>query len=329
MSNTPVLKRLCNIGIGKEITRGTAVSPSMWLQATDWDFQDQAEVVKTERTFGRQEAYKDQIVSKKWSEGQVSMEVLDQTAGYFLLGAFGSVSSAEDGDDAGVYYHAFSISQTAQNPSFTIVEKRGALETLQYSNAVVSSLDFDFTVGDYCKMTANLKGKNGASTSATPSYANEHVFVAKNVGVKLADDYSDLDTADNICVQGLTLSINNNPFDVDCLGYDTPKDFLKSQVEITGTINMIFHDTDQRDMALQNLAKAMRISIEDTNSTIGTSSHPALTIDLPLVKFESQGISGGANDYLSISLNFTGYYDLTGGVEKAISAVLTNTTASY
>lgn len=329
MANGPILKRTCNIGIGKETTRGTAVSPTMFLQATDWDFQDQAEVVKTERTLGIMEAYKDQFVSKKWCEGQITLEALDKTSGYFLLGALGSVSSEEDMNDSGVYHHTFGILQSPQNPSFTLYEKRGALETLQYRNSIISSLDFAFTTGDYVKMTANVKGFNGETATITPVYENEHVFTANNVSVKLADDYADLDTAEEVCVQDLSLSINNNPIDIECLGHQTPKDFLKGQVEITGSMTMIFHDTEQRDMALNNLSKAMVISMVDTNSTIGTSSNPALTIDLPLVKFETQGISGGANDYLSITLNFTGYYDLTSGVEKAISAVLTNTTSTY
>lgn len=320
------IKRLYNVGIGKETTRGAKITPTFWIKALTNNIQDRIELVKSDRQVGVIEGKEDAVISKKFSQGSITGEVFDKSFGLFLLGALGSVSSAVSGD-AGVYNHTFTVLQSAQHPSFTIVEKRGDIEEVAYANSVIESLDLSFALNDYVKFTANIKGKAKVADTSTPAYVSENYFMAKNVSVKIADTYSGLSAGSSICCKALDLSIAKNVVDDECLGNDGPSDFLNQQFELTGSLELYFSSIYERDYALNNTIKAMRIEIEDTNTTIGSTSHPKLVIDLAKVKFEEPVISDANNDIVRLVLNFEGYYSASD--ELLVQAVLTNTQTSY
>lgn len=320
------LKRIYNLGIGKETVRGTKVAPQFWLQALEYDVQDREETVKTERSYGRQEANKDQAVAKKWSQGKIDLEVFDRSSGIFLLGAFGDITTVGAGE-TGTYKHTFEVLQSAENPTFTVVDKRADVEQVAYANSVVESLSFDFQLNDYCKMTANMRGKGKVADTSSPTYEDEAYFMAKDVKVKVSDTYDTIGSATDLCVQSLTLEMNNNVTDDECLGNGGPVDFLKGKVEVNGEITLYFDSVYERDYAINNTSKALRIVLEDTNTTIGTTLHPKLVIDLPFVKFSEKELSSANDEFVSLTTKFTGYFSIDDNF--VISAELTNTEASY
>lgn len=319
------IKRLYNLGIAKEATRGTKAVPSFWLKALS-DIQDKIEPVKTERAFGRIEASEDMVIGKKFSSGSISGEIFDKSFGLFALGALGSVSSAVTGD-AGVYAHVFTILQSSQHPSFTIVEKRSDVEQVAYVNSVIESLNIEFAMNDYIKFTAMMRGKSKVADTSSPTYVSENYFMAKNVTTKIADTYAGLSAGTELCLKALSLDVVKTIQDDECLGHDEPTDFLNQEIKVTGSMELYFSSVYERDYALNNTIKAMQIEIEDTNTTIGTTSHPKLTIKLAKVKFEQPEISNNNNEIVRLVLPFEAYYSASDALE--IEATLVNTQVSY
>lgn len=320
------IKRIYNLGIGKETVRGTKVTPSFWLKPTSNDVQDRIEVVKSERQNGRQEGKEDQAIAKTWSDGTIEGEIFDKSIGLFLLGALGDVDSVESGD-AGVYNHTFSVLQSSQHPTFTIVEKRADVEQVAYTNSVIESLGLNFELNSYCTFSANMKGKGKVADTSSPSYVNENFFMAKNVTVKIADTYAGLNTGSSVCVKNLSLEIQKNIQDDECLGNTTPTDFLNQDFGVSGEIELYFDSIYNRDYALNGTQKALRIILEDTATTIGSTSHPKIVIDLAKVKFEEPEISSEGKEIVRLVLKFEAFYSATDGL--LINTVLTNTQASY
>lgn len=320
------LKRIYNLGIGKETVRGTKVAPTYWLQALEYDVQDRPLAVDTERTNGRQEANKDQAIAKNFSQGKIDLEVFDRSSGLFLLGAFGDVTTVGAGE-SGVYKHTFEILQSSQNPSFTIVDKRADVEQVAYKNSVIESLSFDFQLNDYCKMTANVRGKGKVADTSSPSYEDEYYFMAKNAKVKVSDTYDTIGSATNLCVQSLTLDINNNVSDDECLGNGEPVDFLKGKVEVNGEMTLYFDSVYERDYAINNTQKALRIVLEDTDTIIGTTLHPKLTVDLAMVKFKEPELSSASDEFVTLTTKFTGYFSTDDNF--VVTAELINEETSY
>jgi hypothetical protein len=319
------IKRIYNAGIAKETIRGTKATPTFWLKPTNFNVQDKIEVVKSDRAYGRQEARDDSVIGKKYSSGSIEGEVFDKSFGLFLLGAFGEVSNSTV--ESGVYAHTFGVLQSSQHPSFTIVEKRGDVEQVAYTNSVIETLDLELAVNDYIKFTAGVKGLSKVADTSSVTYADENYFMAKNVTIKTADAYDDLDTGDEICVKNLKLNIVKNIEDNDCLGSAEPTDFFNKDFILTGNMEIYYSSVYERDYALNNTIKAMQITIEDTNTTIGSDLNPSLVINLAKVKFEEPVLSSNNNEIVRLVLNFEAYY--SSDDELLGEAILTNTQATY
>lgn len=323
------IKRRFNVGIGKETERGTVVVPGFELKPTSEDFNDQVETIVSERGMGVIEDSEDLVVGKKFSSGSIAGELFDKSIGLILLGAFGKVdSAAQTAPNASVYDHTFTVLQSAQHPSFTLDVKRGDIEHLAYPNCVIENLKIEAEGGaKYVTFEADFRGKAGVASTTTPSYVAENYFLAKDVIIGLATNYSGIAAATAIDVKSLSLEISKNIEDVDVLGDDEPSDFLNKQIAIEGEIVMNFSSATEKGYVLNNTPKAMRITFENTSVTIGSSAHPKLVIDLAKVKFSEAGISGGNNDLAGIALKFKGLYSATDS--KSITAVLSNIETAY
>lgn len=320
------IKRKSDLGIAKETTRGTKATPTFWLKPTSNDIQDRIEVVKSDRQFGRIEARDDQAVAKTWSQGTIEGEIFDRSFGLFLLAGLGKVTTSPSGD-SGVYNHLFEVLQSSQHPTLTIVEKRFDVEQIAYVNSVIETLGLTFELNNYCTFSANIKGKAKVADTSTPSYEAENFFMAKNATVKIADDVAGLSAGTTLCAKNLTLEITKNVQDDECLGNATPTDFLNQDFSVVGEIELYFDSIYNRDFAINQIKKAMRITLEDTNVTIGATSHPKLVLDFAKVKFEEPEISSEANEITRLVLKFEAFYSEDD--EFLIKATLSNTEASY
>ena len=321
-----ILKRRFNIGIGKEATRGTKVVPAVWLKPTSEDYNDEVEVVATERSMGIIEDSDDQEVVKNFSAGVFGGEVFDESFGYFLLAGIGQVSSVETAD-IGVYAHTFTVLQDALHPTLTVEIKRGDIEQKAYPNVVVESLKISANVNEYVNYEVELRGKEGEAGTATPSYSDENIFLAKHIGVKFADDIAGLTGASNEDIKNFELSILKNIEDKDVLGTDGPADFNVKQFVIEGSFSIDFSSVTIRDYVLNGTKKAMRVEAINTAITLGASSNPTLKIDVAKVKFGEGMVKGGNNDLANIDVSFKGFYSVSDS--KSIETVLINEKTSY
>jgi len=102
-----------------------------------------------------------------------------------------------------------------------------------------------------------------------------------------------------------------------------------STTEDLETAEMSFYYKTNRDYFTAGLYKALRVEIERTDKTIGTSSHPKLVIDLPKVSFETWTPDRPIDDIVGESVELTAHYDGSEGVAKAIDITLVNETANY
>lgn len=321
-----VIKRKFNIGIGKEITRGTKVVPAVWLKPTSEDINDQVEVVPTERSMGIIEDSEDQAVTKEFASGVIAGEIFDESFGYVLLGALGKVTSVESAD-SGVYDHTFEILQSAQHPSVTLEIKRGDIEQLAYPNAVVENLKISALINQYAMYEVDYRAKKGETASNSPSYTTENYFLAKDVCVKMADDVAGLDGASAMDIRSIEIEEAKNVEDDDTLCEDGPSDFLNKQVVIEGSIEMNFNTVYEKNYMLNNTVRAMRITMERADVTIGATSHPKLVIDLAKVKFSEAPITGGNNDIAKVELKFKAFYSTDDAF--SMKAILSNEKVSY
>lgn len=322
-----LIKRRFNVGIGRETSRGTKVAPGVWIKPTSEEFNEVIEPVITERSMGVIEDSDDMVVAKGYSSGSIAGEVFDESIGFILYALFGACSSEEVDGQAGVYDHTFTVSESAQHQSLTLEIKRGDNEQVAYPNAVLENLTLNFDPLSYVTWEADFLAHKGESATNSPSYSDENYFMGKNAVVSVADDYSSIGSATELDITNFSLDSAKNIEAEDLLGSDEPNDFLNKQMAVEGSFTINFASVTQRDWVLDNTSKAMRIKLENDSVTIGTDTHPSLTLDLAKVKFSEGLITGGNNDIAKVDISFKAFYSSDDSF--AYKAVLRNEKASY
>lgn len=324
---TKIIGRLNSLGIGKESSRGTAVSPTKWYPMMELDYEDKPKTVVDEASLARLEGSDDEVVVSNSAEVTMKSKVKDKSIGLLLLSLFGTVNSAaKSSPNAAVYDHTFSLNQTTQHQSLTLALK-GPNDDIAVPNAVVDSLKITVEPNDYVKFEAHALGKPSASASNTVSNTQENDFTSKGVTVKFADVQADLDAASGISVRKLEVELKSNAELEEVLGSTPVNDVLNKSFEISGSITITHTDSTYKTLANAGTKKAIRLQFQNTGVTIGSDQNPTLVLDLHRCVLSDRKKSGGMGDILEESFNFKAHLSLTDS--KMFTCKLTNLQSAY
>ncbi len=321
--------RLVDVGIFKEAVRGTPGDPTFWLPQSSLTLDEQIQQVVDESSVGVVEDAIDGNVTEKFVEGTLEGMIRAESFGLLLLSALGVDTPSADDPEAGVHTHAFTMGQTAQHPSLTLAVSEPN-SAKRFALGMITSLDVEVALNEYAKFTAGFRAQVGVADALTPFYveADERkVFLPQHGTFKTASDLSGLTAAPAIEIKGFTLSINKNVEDDQSIGDLDPTDILNKQVAVEGTVELIYDDTVFIDDMLADTAKAMRLTLENTDITIGSSTNPKLEIDLARVKFSEVTKPFTNNDLVIQTVSFKAFFDLTDNA--MINVALINETTSY
>ncbi|RMD70285.1 MAG: hypothetical protein D6822_04360 [Cyanobacteria bacterium J149] len=324
----PQIGRTRAVGIGKETTWGTAVSPSYWLPLTDIDYKNKIEAVVKEGMRARIEATYGHDVAKQWAEGSLGGNVFSESFGLLLYGTLGSVSTASNADPSGnVYDHTFTVSNSNSHPSLTIGVDDTEIGDKNFAGATLNSLELQMERENYVKFSADFIGKASASATLTPSFGTEYLLRPQDVTFKHASDSSGLGAASATAVQSMTLTIEKNAESNFNLGSTDPSRVYNKQFAVTLKVDLLYTDDTLHDYWKAGTSRAVEITITNTDQVIGTSANPSLDIILysgQIVEWEN---SGGIDDIQTQTLTFRADYSASDS--KMIQAVLTNLVTSY
>ncbi|KKM78981.1 hypothetical protein LCGC14_1354480 [marine sediment metagenome] len=321
--------RLANIGIAKEDVRGTPVDATFWLAKVALTLDDKITQAIDGASTGVIEDSNDANVTEKFSEGTIEGMIRAEDFGLLLLSTLGAVVSNVDTPEAGVQTHDFTVLETAQHPSLTFsidepnAEKRHAL-------GMITSLDIAVALNEYASFTAGIRAQLGVVSSLTPAYVEadqRKIFLPQHGTFKTAADLAGLGAAPAIEIKGFNLSISKNVEDDQTIGSLSPTDILNKQFAVEGTVEIMYENTDFIDELLADTPKAMRLTLANTDITIGSSSNPTLEIDLARVKFSEVTKPFPNDDLVVQTISFKGHYDLSDAA--LIKVKLINETISY
>ncbi len=324
---TKAIGRLVNLGIGKEGTRGTAVSPTYWLFKTELNYQEKFEQTIDEASVGVIADAIDAQITKKWAEGSFGGDIKDKSIGLIFLSLFGSVSSALHAGESVVYDHTFSLGNSAQHQSLTLGID-DPWQDYQFALAMIENLEIKYERGKFVAFTANFKSKKGATATLTATYTTENSFRPQDFIFKIAANLAGLTGATATVIKSATLKFEKNLEIDDVLGSVDPADILNKQFVCTGTIEALFEDEATfKTATLGDTAKALRFDIKNTSVAIGTGANPELQIDLAKIKFSEITRATPIGDLVKQTLGFKAFYSLSDS--KMFSVILTNLAGSY
>lgn len=322
------LGRQVKYGIGKESVAGTEVAASYWLNQLEFSLDPKSEYVSNKSAYGNIFRTNSATVLRQWAEGSLNGKLTSNTGGLILLGAFGSVVTSDNADaNASVKDHTFSINEDIRGVPFTFIRK-DSLTTEAFTAGRFGQWELSMELDDYIKYTANVMARKGTTTTATPAFTSETEFVPKHMSVKTATALAGLAGATaTSTVQSFTLTVNPN-LEIDWeSGNGAPASFTSRGFEATFEMTCRYNDTTYKEAYLNGTNQALQITALNTDVTIGTSANPKLVITASKMNITDWTLSGDLDSPLEQTMTGTIHFDTA--QSKALSAVLTNTVASY
>lgn len=321
------------LGVGPETTRGTAVTPTMWIPArTPTGIRSIIDKTLIRETAGTGVMTKDSEIVHSRAEGDLEFNVRNTSIGYLLESLMGSVSSVQEAT-TGAYTHTFTLDGTvSQRPSLTLGLSQGGQQDYAYSMGVVNSLEISTPIDDLVTATANFIAKDEAAVANySPAFASDDFYFRNHdVTFKVAADVSGLAGATPICLKESSLSINTNTRPNWCVSNQGPNDILSLISEITGSFTVDYEDDSYHNLYTAGTYRAIEIKMErDDLPVLGTAStlYPAITITLPKVSFEDWNPERPLDDIATEAISYNAHYDTTEGY--AIQVAIQNEQATY
>ncbi len=325
--------RLVQVGLGKESARGTAVAASYWTPWNDLTIDEKKEFAVDDQSYGIIEDSTNLTQTKKWAQGSIQGNVLDQSFGLILYGMFGTLTShsAHSGETI-VYDNVFNIGESAQHQSLTFsLHDPLSAQDYQYANGVVEKLELSMELKKFISYNASIKALSGATHSAfSPSTTTENRFVPQYLTAKFASAYSTITGGGgtSVSLKSAKVTFNANVEDQDVLGSVAPADFLNKEFSVEGTLEAIWqNESDFKTAFMGPTAQAMRLDIKNSDVTIGSASSPELTLDFPKVTFKELGRPFKVKDLVYQSISWKAVYSIADTLMA--KATLTNIVNGY
>jgi hypothetical protein len=294
--------------IGGESPRGTAGTLDYSIPVESGKILPKREKTDVTSGFGTIGDMSDSYITKYMSEIALAGELRAKSSGVLLYGTFGT-EAAPSLLETGVYAHAFTVLNTNQHPSFTVVGVDG---TQQYRSlySMIEKLDLSFTVGEKVMFDATLMGQDATTTTgATPAYvATDEVFLVSNVSVKFATNQAGLAGASRTPVRSINLSIEKNLFQ-DFLTKSSASEALtfasqeNQQIAMSGDLEFTYETTTLRGLFEAGTYQAMEIEVVG-RTLIGATQYNKLVFQFMKCDLRDFDMSDSNDDVRSMTMGF-------------------------
>ena len=324
------LGRTLNFGLAKEGTRGTKeTTVDYWVPLKSYGIDEKVDKAIDEAPIGVIERSGEVAILRKYTEGDVSVQLGVDSIGLAFYGLFGTCTTSAATPEASVYTHVFSVAQTVIHQSLSLFKKDGAYQKV-YPLAMINSFKLDIDIGadEHLGADIGFLAQEGITDTSSPSYSAETVFVPRMAKIKIATNLAGLSAADELCIKKVSLNINQKvQGDYTFCGGTSMDDVNNLDMEVAGELTLNLADATYLNYMLNNDYKALRIEIEDTGTTIGLVTNPKITIDLAKVYFIDHKEDITFDELGSQTIGFIARYSSSD--TEMIKATLINDIASY
>lgn len=320
------------LGVGVETVKGTGVTPAFWIPGrnpvTAGPRVNKVPVRETRAT--KMPSIGSEIVQKSGG-GALEFNARVISLGYILKSLLGSVSSGAVAAQAGAYDHVFTLlANEPEHPTLTgALSQPGAAQDYQFVRMLITALTLNWPIDDLLNGSFEFIAESENPVSAyTPSFTTtDHYFRPQDTTVKLAANLAGLAGATAMKVREASLDLSNNGRLLQHLGDVEGDAAVTGDFEVSGEFSVDYADATLHDVFTANTYKALSIKSENQAQTIGVSTYPAITIELPRITFESYDADRPIDDIVSEGIGFAGHYSISDSL--GIRITLRNTQASY
>ena len=328
MACTLWIGRRESIGIGIEATRGVGVAPTYWLNCTAFSFRDVPTRALSEAGFGGIWGGDQAPKTLEHAEGDMTVELGDQSFGAILLATLGTVVTTGPTDTT-TYTHTYTLQNDNCHDSLTI-HTIDPIGQLMFEMGMINTLEVSFLPDAIVGYTVNFLSKASAnSANQTASYGAEKKFIGRNLTFSHAALAGSL-PGTAVDLKSLTLRFEKNAEINATLSTVQPEDIVNKRFNITGEIVLNYQTRTWLNYVKNATNRAVRITmVHDDNITGSASTKYSWTIDLSKVMFEAWEPDFSLDEVVTQTLSFTALYD-AGVLDNVInSCTLINGVVSY
>jgi len=310
--------RLGNVGLAKEATAGTIVTPTFWLPTNSISFDDKTTTARENEGLGRIEDSDANFVVSKYGEGDFEFDLNDKQMGLILTSLLGASPTTTGGP---TYAHAYALSNTNTHKTLSLAYKDPD-QTKIFPYVLVDGLEITVEPDGIAKGKATFKSRVSRDWGTlTPDYTSlGNKFLHQELSFKLASNIAGLAAASSIGLKKLSLNIMaNSNFDNET-GTVEPSAVLNHQYSVEGEITLNKTDDTYRQLMLNGTYKSVEIAFN-------RASNSSLVIQLPRVDFSEWEQDRALDEIVGQTLQFKGNYDAANGLASISTCTLTNTYA--
>ncbi len=319
--------RLVTVGVGRETSRGAGASPVYTIPFATLSFDDKVVQARSTGALGNLADSEEAFVTTKYGQGDLDMELRAKSLGLILYALLGTYGVAGPTDSA--YTHSFTLAQTNTHQSLSLVVADSNTTEL-YKLVMIDSLKLNASLDKVVTMALGFLSKCARSTGLTnPAVVHESKWTKKHISVKLADTIGDLAAASAISIKTLNLNINKNTKVDDSLGTAEPEDINNQQLSVEGDLELNYDAETYKGYMLNGTSRAMQIALTNTDDTIGASTRPSLTIQLPKVDFNPWAPDYGLDKLVTQKVSFKASRDVANSQEMIHLCQLVNDVTTY
>lgn len=334
------------IGIAKESTYGTAVTPSKFFEFTEEDLSYNPTFAQGQgMRYGRRTILSNRRrLAKAEPGGSFTTEVITKSLGALLEAALGTATSTAVPSATGAYQQLFTPTTTDPLPSYTIQEGLpllggGAGQPQTFKGMVCNGFEFTLNNAGLATIKWNWLGKDVDTSTAlaTASYpTGTDIFTFVDAAITIGGTVV-VPTTTALASGGTAAAtirecsftydngLDQNGFNVGSGGKRARKPALGLR-SLTGTLTAEYSDNVLRDAFMNQSDIALVITLQRQDIPIVSTTYPTFQIVIPLVRLEGELPKANGGDVVTQSIGFT---MLDGGVatHPVYVAVVTSETA--
>lgn len=319
---SPLPGPLQSLGIAKEVTPGTAVTPAYFMSPKTITPKDDPKKVDIDAYRGSMTTIYNVVPTIIVGSTQAEGYFYPDTDGFPFAGILGDI--VESGT-AAPYTHTFSLlnSTPGQPHSYTLTHNWGATEARSRAFSMWDSIDFNFTASGVLTMTASAT--SFGSTQVTPTTATQTTALPMpawvgSVTIGGTQVYTNFDGSVNIKRDVQPVEVLN--------GTQTPGSIFAGTLTVTGKLSLVVDAADSAQVQFLNDTQQSLV-LAFTQGTSGTEE--SITFNMNLVDYKTYQLKV-EKSWMAADIEFTAIANTTNagasGGESPISVTLLNAFAT-
>ena len=289
--------RLNTVGRAKETTKGTPVTVTKLISATEVSFRPLA--IKVDDTGSLWSI--DAITGKDLAQQKTEISIAwwlkpNRTLELFEASLWTSSVAWSD-----PYTHTFTLAQNNEHPAYTILHKNPSIDE-RATYCMLNEFAISVTNQQHVLYTSSWIWGAISTTSSSATYDPEENFLSRKCQVEIDDSVSFASPV-VLDLRSFNLTFSKNLLEDYVLNKVQVADLYNQAFAVSGDMELTYKTTSLRGLSYNNTKKSIRITIVG-DEEIGTGEFNTIVITLWSVTLDDWDHSTGNDDITTQTLWF-------------------------